>query len=293
MWSWLFWCGDRPPYGGEGTSKGLIICLYAGSTVFFCHTLLQQQDWIFFCFCWIPNVCVLRVCVCVNACVCVCVNACVCVCECMCMNVCVCEGMCVCECDACNDDGVVSVLAALLSATTADGEAGGGHCRLPEEHHPFSRLPHLLCAESLCRYFLSLTPYVCSRCQLVCGPSWQVCSGCMPNDILWLLVINSVFVWWWWCTVLMRCGDDDVVSVQVSADDATLCKILSKAGEIIWNCWLFRKTWTKTTLNTTQDLWICLFNCWFDWLSGSVVCLLGLYWLFCFPLKFAFGDQLL
>ena len=92
-------------------------------------------------------------------CVCVCVNACVCVNGCVCVCVCVCEGMCVCECDACNDDGVVSVLAALLSATTADGEAGGGHCRLPEEHHPFSRLPHLLCAESLCRYVLSL-----SRC---------------------------------------------------------------------------------------------------------------------------------
>lgn len=33
--------------------------------------------------------------------------------------------------------------------------------------------------------------------------------------------------------VLMTCSDDGVVSVQVSADDATLCKILSKAGEII------------------------------------------------------------
>ena len=103
----------------------------------------------------------------------------------MCVNACVC----VCECRVCNDDGVVSVLAALLSATTADGEAGGGHCRLPEEHHPFSRLPHLLCAESLCRYVLSLsrcvdTPWVYSRCQLVCCRSWQVCSGCMPNDIL-------------------------------------------------------------------------------------------------------------
>ena len=64
--------------------------------------------------------------------------------------------------------------------------------------------------------------------------------------------------------VLVMCSDDDVVSVQVSADDATLCKILSKAGEIISNCWLQLKVLTKTVLNTLQDLRIRLFNCSFD-----------------------------
>ena len=38
----------------------------------------------------------------------------------------------------------------LVAATAADGEAGGSHCRLPEEHHLVAQLSYLLCTESFC-----------------------------------------------------------------------------------------------------------------------------------------------